>query len=651
MAIAKMKKLTLLAEQEKKESVLRAVQEMQSVEMIPLSEVVEEELVEQFSFSDKQQESAELTERLQDIEHSLSYIRQYVPQPGLIEQLKSKREVYSLDELEAHVESLDIDQLIGKIQEKEKAFIQIQEERKELQEEESFLRKWRNISFLPQEVSNFKMMHVTVGSIDSEQAELVTNELDELGTAYYEEIYRTTDDVALLIVLPKNEKDTFSKLASRTSFRELRYPYDTLPEDALYENLNQQKELREKVAAMKDEMKEWKQEVKDLELTEEYYYNIHERETAKELLMNSSHLFLISGWIEEEKVETFTQAIHEVLGEENVAILSDDIKMKEYADVPIVLKNNKFVEPFEMITEMFSYPKYNEKDPTPFLYPFFMLFFGMMSADAGYGLLLFGATLAVLKAFNLEGGMERMAKFLHQLSYPTIIFGLFFGSFFGAELPFAVFTLQEDVIEIMIMAVILGVIQLLTALILNGVIKLTQQERASAYIDGFAWFLILIGIILYVVGEMVVNQPMLAQAGIILALINVVGILLASTIASKNKALGFGLGLYNLYGVTGYVGDIVSYTRLMALAVASANIAMAFNLIVGLLPPMFRFTIGIFLMIALHGLNIALTFLGGYVHTIRLQYVEFFGKFYEGGGRPLKPLKTLEKYIWLEEKK
>lgn len=650
MAIAKMKKLTLLAGQQEKGAVLRSMQEMQSVEMIPLSEVLEEELVEQFSFSDEQQETAELTERLQDIEHSLSYIRQYVPEPGMIEKLKSKRDVLSLDELENHVSTVEMDNLIGKIQEKEQEFIRINEEQKELQEEESFLRKWRDLAFLPKEVSHFQIMHVTVGTVDEEQVPQLTDELKEQGTVYYEEIYHTTDDVALLVVLPKEEKEAFEEIASRTSFRELNYSYDILPEDALYENLNKQKALREAEKEMKEEMKNWKQEVKDLKLAEEYFYNIHARENAKELMMNSSHLFLISGWIEEEKVSSFTAHLYEDVGEDSVVILTDDIRLSEYDDVPIVLKNNALVRPFEMVTEMFSYPKYGEKDPTPFLYPFFMVFFGMMGADAGYGLLLFAATLAALKLFNFEDGMGRMLQFLHQLSYTTIAFGLFFGSFFGAALPFGVYSLEQDMIEIIVLAIILGVIQLLVALVLNGVIKIQQQEKASAYIDGFAWMMILIGLILLVVGEMVVNSSLISQIGIVLALINVVGILIASTIASENKALGFGLGLYNLYGVTGYVGDIVSYTRLMALAVASANIAMAFNLIVSLLPIYARFTIGIVIFVALHALNIGLTFLGAYVHTIRLQYVEFFGKFYEGGGKPLEPLKTLEKHIFLKEK-
>lgn len=649
MAIAKMKKLTLMAEQQNKETLLRSIQEMQSIEVISLSDVLEEEILDQFEVTDSYKETADFQTKIQDIEHAITFVNKYVPQPGTIEKLKTKRDVFSLEELESHVSNVDVDALIDKVNSREQKLNQIEEQKKALQEEESFLRKWRGLNFLPQEVKGLKLLNVHIGTVDNEHAPLLTQGLDELATVYFEEIYSRQDESAYMIIVPKDNEEAFSKLVVELSFRELKYTYDLLPEDALYANLNAQKGLREEESAAKKEMKEWKPLVKDLELAEEYYYNLGQRDLAKDLVLNSEHLFIASGWIEEEKVDLLKNTLHSEIGEDSIVVMTDDVKMEEFNQVPIVLKNSNLIKPFELITEMFSLPKYNEVDPTPLMFPFFMIFFGMIGADLGYGVLLGLVTFVALKFFSVEGSTRRFMKFLHILSYPTMAFGLFFGSFFGISLPFHVLSLQDNVIEVMILSVALGVVQLIFGLVMNGIIKNRQGQRASSYVDGYAWAMMLLGLVVYVLGSMVFNIPIVSQVGLGLTLINVVGIIVVSTISSKNKGLGFGLGLYNLYGVTGYVGDVVSYTRLMALGVASANIAMAFNLIIGFLPPLFRFTIGVVLIIALQGMNIALSFLSAYVHSSRLQYVEFFGKFFEGGGKPLTPLKTLEKHIWLKK--
>lgn len=649
MAIAKMKKLTLLAEHSHKENVLKSVQEMQSLEVIPLAEKLEESLLASFTTETSSVSQTDLSTKLQDIEYAIAYLNDYVPQPGLLEKLKTKREVLTLNELEQHVEKIDTDDLLKQVAEKEQNINRLEEHIKDLKQEEEFLRKWRPLNFMPKEVDGFKFMHVLAGSIDVEHAAPLVEALKENGKIYFDEIYRRSDEIAYLIIMPKEELESFEQAISQYSFRELKYEYDVLPEDALYKNLLLQKEKADAIKSLKKEMKKWTSLYRDLELGEEYYYNVSEREKAKELLVNSPHLFLLTGWIEEQKVDNLLKNVMEDVGEDEVVVLTDDIQVEEYKEVPVVLENNELIRPFEMITEMFSYPKYDEADPTPHMMPFFVVFFGMMSADLGYGILLWAITLIVLKSFNIEGGTGRFLKFLHINSYSTMAFGLFFGSIFGGELPFSVLSLQDDVLLVMVLSVVLGVVQLIYALVLNGVIKNKQNDKASSYVDGFAWAMILVGISMWVLGSMVINSSLLAQAGIIVAVVNAIGILVVSTLANSNKALGVGLGLYNLYGVSGYVGDIVSYTRLMALAVASANIGMAFNMIVGLLPPIARFSVGLVLMLGLHVINIGLTFLSAYVHTSRLQYVEFFGKFYEGGGKPLTPLKTLEKHIYIKD--
>ena len=316
-----------------------------------------------------------------------------------------------------------------------------------------------------------------------------------------------------------------------------------------------------------------------------------------------------------------------------------------------MLENNAFLQPFENLTEMYGLPKYGELDPTPFTAPFYLAFFGMMAADLGYGALLWLGTFLLLKLFHFDKGMRRNLKFFHLLSYPVMLWGIVFGSAFGADLPFQPLSLSKDLITIMILSIIFGVVQIMVGLSLGAYSNLKKKAYTDAYTSHIGWLAILTGLILYVVGGMVLNISWIATIGSSISIIAAIGIVVVTVLTSDNKWGGLASGLYNLYGISGYVADIVSYTRLMALAVSGGSIASAFNMLVGFLPPVARFSAGIILIIALHGLNIFLSFLGAYVHGLRLQFVEFFGKFYEGGGRALKPFKTYEKYIDIKHQK
>lgn len=203
-------------------------------------------------------------------------------------------------------------------------------------------------------------------------------------------------------------------------------------------------------------------------------------------------------------------------------------------------------------------------------------------------------------------------------------------------------------ITILILSVVFGMIQLFLGMGLSVHLSLKNKDKYGAVSDGMGWIGIFVGFIILILGQLVLDSELLTKTGAIISVLSAVAIIIATTLATENKALGAGLGIYNLYGITSYVGDLVSYTRLMALGVSGGSIAVAFNMIVGFIPPVGRYTIGILLIIALHLVNIGLTFLGSYVHGARLIFVEFFGKFYEGGGKALKPLKASEKYIQLK---
>ena len=416
-------------------------------------------------------------------------------------------------------------------------------------------------------------------------------------------------------------------------------------------NLKAQQDVLDEKKAILSSLEEEKDLLRKLKLSSEATFNELQKEKAKNELVNGEHVFVLQGWMTTKAVEEVELQLEEKLGEGEYVFLPIEISKEEYEEVPIVLENNAFLQPFENLTEMYGLPKYGELDPTPFTAPFYLAFFGMMAADLGYGALLWLGTFLLLKLFHFDKGMRRNLKFFHLLSYSVMLWGIVFGSAFGADLPFQPLSLSNDLITIMILSIIFGVVQIMVGLSLGAYANLKKKAYSDAYTSHIGWLAILTGLILYVVGGMVLNISWIATIGSSISIIAAIGIVVVTVLTSDNKWGGLASGLYNLYGISGYVADIVSYTRLMALAVSGGSIASAFNMLVGFLPPVARFSAGIILIIALHGLNIFLSFLGAYVHGLRLQFVEFFGKFYEGGGRALKPFKTYEKYIDIKHQK
>ena len=650
MAIAKMKQMTLLAEQGNKDSVLKAVQELQKLELVELSTLEEPELLDYYSTDTAPKKRAVYEEKLKEIQGALLFLNQHIAKPGMIEKLKKGREEYTLEELEKHVADSNLDQTIVELEKTEKRLVELDQMKKNLNEKEEFLRKWQNMNFNPNDLKSFHLMSGTVGSIASGNVEDFEEAVEAVENSYLKKIFHYKDEASYLILVPSNLESLMEEVFEQFQLSRIVYPYKMAPQDELKTALKEMKNVQKEEKESKDTIKTFKEKARELQLGEEYYYNLVEREIGKTLLLNGNDLFILNGWLEEERIPELNSLLDEHVGKESYVVIADEIKFRDYAKVPVVLKNNKLVKPFESITEMYSMPKYDDVDPTPFMMPFYFVFFGMMSADLGYGILLWVVTLAASKLFKLDKSMKIFMQLFHYLSYSVIVWGVVYGSFFGYTLPFQLLSITNDVITILILSVVFGFIQLIYGLILNGGIKWRKQQRAASYIDGTAWALILLGVGLLVINMALWNNELIQTISYVVIIANVIGIILMTMLASDNKAAGFGLGLYNIYGATNYIGDIVSYTRLMALGVSGGSIAVAFNSIVDIFPTGLKFTIGALLFIVLHALNIFLTYLSAYIHTIRLQYVEFFGKFYEGGGRALSPFKTFEKHIYLKNR-
>ena len=355
----------------------------------------------------------------------------------------------------------------------------------------------------------------------------------------------------------------------------------------------------------------------------------------------------IEGYVPTAEVEPFRRAVEDVTGDAYAIELEE--AERDSAEVPIRLKNNGFVKPFESLTEMYAMPHYNEIDPTPLFAPFYWLFFGMMGADIGYGLILLAVTFVALKFFNLTESMRRFVKFFLYLSFAVIGWGFVYGSFFGGLIPLPyLIDMNNDFMLLLILSVSLGLIHLFFAMGIGAYMLVRDGKPLDAFFDVGLWYMALTGAIVWLLSSILdAIPPVVGTIAMIVMIIGMVGIVLFGARDADSIPARLVGGLYSLYGISSYIGDFVSYSRLMALGLSSAFIGVAANLIVRMLfdVGIIGYIIGFVVFIGFHLFNVFLTMLSGYVHTARLTYVEFFGKFYEGGGVPFKRFIHKPKYI------
>ncbi len=365
----------------------------------------------------------------------------------------------------------------------------------------------------------------------------------------------------------------------------------------------------------------------------------------------------LSGWIPAEAEE-------EVISElEAVGCAYELTDPSEEDDVPVKLKNNKFAESFEPVVELYSLPKYGTYDPTFVMSIFYMILFGLMFADFGYGLVVSAVCLLGLRLMKPRGTMRKFLQMFAICGVSSMFFGILLGGYFGdlpskmsanffggEEFSLAVwFDPINDPMTFLIVSLAVGAVHLVGALCVKFYILCKTKTVFDAIFDAGSWILVFLGGGCAAVG--VALLPPLTTVGIVLAVIGYAILIATQGRAEKNIVLRIGKGLKSLYDTISYVSDLLSYSRVLSLGLASAVIGSVFNLLGTLAGPNF-FGLILFVVAVLlgHTLNIAINLLGTFVHTSRLQYIEFFGKFYESGGRAFVPLEPKPKYYVYKEK-
>ena len=648
MAIVKMNKFTLLTFESKKEELLRRLQGFANVEFINLQDENLLEANEELQSLNKDEVDSNIAKYEEDLSKAkttLDFLTHYIPKKSGLKALEDDKENLTIDELEKAVKNINWNEIYAKVKEKEDELHSIESKITKLEGEIEVLTPWQALDISFEALNELHMVSTFIGSISKQYEEQLNESLDY---EYVEIISRGNNDINIVVVALSERHDEVLNILRGFGFSSFKSEFNEIPQVVITNHAHEIEELKSKIFFVKEEVASFEEDYKKMKLVYDYLTNIILRYKASNNFLRTANTVAIQGWCEVEKNDILQKICKEVLNDDYY-ISFEAVKEDEVEAVPVKLRNGLLNKTFESVTEMYSLPKYNEVDPTPLLVPFYLIFFGMMVADVGYGLVMLISAFCAMKFLKLNKKNEDFARFFLFLSIPTIAIGLIYGSFFGdaVKIP-GLINPTEDVNTLLVASIVFGVIQILFGLCVKAYTLIKSGKPKDAFYDVGSWLITLISIGV-LAGCIMLGWPSIVKYIAIAAMIfGMLVIVLTGGRAEKTKGAQIGQGLYALYGITGYIGDLVSYTRLMALGLSGGCIAGALNLLMQSLtgPAIILLP---FLFIAAHVFNLLLGLLGAYVHTARLQYVEYFSKFYEGGGKAFTPFKASEKYMNLKE--
>ena len=637
MAIVKMDKFNLFSFENDRASLLDILQKFNYVHFNDLEVDDKEDYVKKVK---NQEKLARIDEERSKLEYAINSIEKFLEE----DELNSiEKKDMSLDLLYKEGENFRFDEIYPQL-------------KKQIDLREKSQEKIKNLKASNDELEVFKGLDLDIESIENSHRFFV--EVGSIADQFYKDF--DTDfvkkDFKTAMIIDLNKKDSLNYVIAISSLEEKDKFREFLRDHGFSKaNIKTKKKVSEKIALNLEEIekyeknlevsekkiKENKKFLPDFYLYQAYLDNLRKKEASSEYFLKTKRLDFIEGYIPHNLKDKFNSDLKEVLGEEFV--LDVDEADKDDPNVPIILDNNKLIEPYESVVETYSLPKYNEVDPTLLVSIFYTIFTGFMLGDLGYGLILFIGTILLRKFKDLPESTDKMVRLFTRVGLSGCVFGLIFGSFFGGIIPLpGLIDTQKDFNTLMVISLIIGGISLFTALGVKAYMLIRDGDPIGAIFDVLFWYMAVGGAIALIL----LDEPQKNIAKIIM-IVAMVGIVLTG--GRENKSIGGKAagGLYSLYGMSSWIGDFVSFLRLMALVLSGGFVAYSVILIVGMLwPAGILGKIGAIIVFVIFQLfNLFLSTLSAYVHSLRLVYVEMFNKFYEGGGKKFRQMIENSKFI------
>ena len=669
MSVLQMQRISICAMKKDRKAILEELQRLGVME-IETSRMPSEGLEKMDTLEDRQK----FEKQASILDQALDVLQEYAPEKtSMLSSLEGKklveRKIYQ-DVVSNRESILDTAQHILLMKKKE---AEAKAEIVKLLAQKETLLPWLSLS-VPMDYEGTKKTKVFIGSIGSvmtqeEVMAKIAEAAPDLTACDVEIVSADKDQTCLTAICLRTEADLLEEALRSAGFSRPAQTITEIPAKEVEKIETRISEVGKEIADFGKEIQDQAGHRENLKTLSDYYRTRAQRYEVLGQVPQTRNTFVISGYIAKKNAAKLAEKLDR---EYSLSVEIEDLPEEEEA--PVLLENGKATRSVEGVLESFGLPAKGEVDPTKIMFVFYVFLFGLMLSDAAYGLIIFVACAVLLKKYpRMSDGMAKSLRMFMYCGISTLVWGILFGGYFGdvvnvvsrvffgheVGIPALWFVPLNDPMKLLIFSMLFGLIHLFTGLAIKGYMCLRDKRYMDFFCDVVLWFAFLIGLILmllpsslfYSISQMhIVFPAALETFSKVLAIVGAVGLLLMSGRSSKNPALRIALGAYDLYNITGWLSDVLSYSRLLALGLATGVIASVVNQMGSMAGKgVFGAIVFIIVFIIGHIFNIAINLLGAYVHTNRLQYVEFFGKFYEGGGRAFNPFKANTKYVDVKE--
>ena len=669
MAVLQMQRVSICALKKDRKSIL---EKLQSMGILEISQVVDED--DAFSRMDTMNARVSFEKKANIADQALDVLDGYAPESkSMFASLEGKKLIGSsrfqsavADKEKIMDTAADLIQTSKVIAEKKAAILK-------LENQIESLTPYLSLE-VPMNYSGTKKVAMFIGTMAAETQlqdvySTLAEQLPEVEAVDIQIISSDQDAVYLAVLCMREDASKVEEVLRSAGFARPAQLSEEVPSVKTQELKESIQQLNNEIKEQEDKIKSCAEERERLRYISDYFRMRAEKYEVLGTLPQSQRTFVISGYT----AKKFVPALEKAIGA-NYDCVMDVEEVGEEEEVPTILQNNSFSRSWEGIVESYGLPKRGEFDPTTIMSFFYVFFFGMMLSDAAYGAILAIACFVLLKKFpRMSPGMYQSIKLFMFCGISTVIWGILFGGYFGNIVdvvsakffgttitPAALWFIPlNDPMKLLVYSMLFGVIHLFVGLGIKGYMCIKNRQFMDFFCDVVLWFCLVVGLILMLLPSSLFAS--IAQTEIVfpdvvnlmakvLAIFGAVGIVLMSGRGTKNPGIRLALGAYDLYNITGWLSDVLSYSRLLALGLATGVIASVINQMGSMVPNnIFGIIAFIVIFIVGHALNLAINLLGAYVHTNRLQFVEFFGKFYEGGGKPFEPFCADTKYVDIKE--